>query len=43
MKEITIIHKDTNEIEIIFGYTFDDAFRRRKDLVQKDWNILRVD
>ena len=40
MFEYTIYNKKTNEQEVIFGYTVDDAFERCPIFDPKDWEVV---
>lgn len=43
MWEFDIIDKETQETNIIFGYTLADAFRRHPRLNPSDWECVRAD
>lgn len=40
MWEFDIIHCDTQEHKIIFGYSLSDAFKRSPSLNPKEWNCV---
>ena len=42
MNEYTVLNEKTNEMDIFFGYTFEDACRRSK-VNENDYTILDIE